>query len=290
MKKSKINKGYLLAFAVFFAMVFTSCYEQKEGCLDIRARNFELDIDQACSDCCEFPELKLAVQHKILTENDFYNLNLGDSIYYDDFGHPFRINSIRLYVSGIHFVAADNSETGVTNEVDFSTLDGTPYTLEDNFAILNPADFSTRVLGEMPDEGLFPTLSLRIGLEEPVLSADPQSFPEDHPLSIQEDSMYQDGRYIISKLEIFRDTTAADTIPSTFNIFADDMPANNLVYLNFPGSFFKVLGYDVQLVLRVDYRRWFTGLDIKNDSEAEIINKISQNISQSFSFIELKFE
>ena len=39
------------------------CSSKEEGCLDYRARNFDLDADKGCADCCTYPSLYVDLNH-----------------------------------------------------------------------------------------------------------------------------------------------------------------------------------------------------------------------------------
>ena len=90
-----------------------------------------------------------------------------------------------------------------------------------------------------------------------------------------------DSGYVFNRLEFFRDTTAADTIPTVIDIGLEE----NLRVVSLPATFSLIEGFNITVTLQVDYLTWFNGIDVKNDSEEQIANKIVDNLTQSFSII-----
>ena len=43
------------------ACALTGCYEERSGCLDPDAADYDLQADVACPDCCTYPELSVRV-------------------------------------------------------------------------------------------------------------------------------------------------------------------------------------------------------------------------------------
>ena len=69
-------KFHLFLF-ICLACCFAGCYEPIEGCLDVRATNFDLNADRSCPDnCCEYPELRLKLLHRY-QQIDTYGLDLA---------------------------------------------------------------------------------------------------------------------------------------------------------------------------------------------------------------------
>ena len=285
-KKVLNNKARILC--TWLLLVFLSaCYEPVEGCLDIAATNFDADADDPCLDCCTYPALSIDFRHRVLTVDTFFNLVYVDSVYTDDFGNPYRINNIQFYLSNVRLLRADGTEVGVTDSLEFeiqqSTGETIQGTVEDNFALVNRNTFSDYDLGTFRESGTFTGMRFAIGIEGTANTADPNSISTAHPLGVQEEDMYfnADSGYVFNRIEFFRDTIASDTIPTILDIGLEQNLQRTVLFAEFT----LIEGFNTVLTLQIDYATWFTGIDMKNDSETMIAEKIVENIAQSFSLL-----
>lgn len=96
-----IRKGVIHFFLALF-FVF-GCYEQQEGCLDALASNFEIDSDDGCSSCCEYPHLTFTIKHLY----DTLNFNLGQ-VYSNGLGQTFIPRAISFFVSDVTLLQGEN--------------------------------------------------------------------------------------------------------------------------------------------------------------------------------------
>ncbi|MEM9849352.1 MAG: hypothetical protein AAF847_15815, partial [Bacteroidota bacterium] len=48
------------------------------------------------------------------------------------------------------------------------------------------------------------------------------------------------------------------------------------------------VGFNSIIALQVDYRKWLTNIDVKNDSEIAILEQLQVNISTAFSLFEVR--
>ena len=156
------------------------CFEPTEGCLDINAVNYDFGADEECPDCCTYPTLSLDILHKIVLQDTTINLDLEDGLYTDAAGNSFQINSLSYYISNLHLVRSDGTEVGVEDQVDIAVTSqgGTSDTLvvEDNFALINPAEFGVDAIGTIREGETFRGLRFVVGIENPVHLADPGNF------------------------------------------------------------------------------------------------------------------
>ena len=253
--------------------------------------NFDFDADKACGDCCEYPVLQLDFQHKFVKDDRIDNLVFGDSVYYDGAGNPFRLNAIQFYVSELHLVRSDGSESGVEEELSLTVwqnnLDTTQIVVEDNFVLANPDVFGTNEIGTIRTNGRFAKIRFKIGLSETPNQAVISSFSEDlqsHPLAQEEMYWDFDRGYIFNQIELLRDT-AANTTPTTLEIGG----TQNLQTIELPIDFEALEGFNIKATLRVDYNRWFENIDVKSDAEDALIQKIVANLADSFSLVAIDF-
>jgi hypothetical protein len=297
MSKGK-NSSWVLPIGscilIFIYGIFqTGCYEPTTDCLDIQATNFNVNADEACVDCCVFPTLGVQIQHLYqVNDSTIRNLSLVDSVYTDGGGNPFRFNQVLFYVSNFRLVRSDGSEVGVIDTIGFDTFD--PNTgveerivVEDNFLLGNPNVSSLLTVGNINESGNFIGVRFNIGLEGQTNQAIPSSLPVDHPLASQEPTMYfdSDQGYIFTRMELFRDTIATDTIPEVVRIGT----AQNLKQIDLPIDFSISEGFDVRFELRLDYTRWFSGISVADDAASgQLPEKIVNNLTEDiFSIIQL---
>lgn len=277
-------------------LLLPACYEPKEGCLDAQATNFDLEADEACSDCCEYPTFQLALQHRIVLIGQEAKRFSTDSVYYDGSGQPFRFENIRFYLSNLRLVRADGTEVPVSNTIELDLYDasGMPRkaTVEDNFLLANPIFEQTYTIGNFRESGSsFEKIRFAVGIEGVANEAIPDSLPDDYPLGRIEPALDlhfdQDSGYVFSHIELFRDTTSADTIPVVLRI--GTTPYLRVVELSLPsGGYTPTDGFNTLLTLRVNYVEWFQSLNIRQDTPAQMIEKIVQNLANSFSVIAIE--
>jgi len=277
-------------------LLLPACYEPKEGCLDAQATNFDLDTDEACSDCCTYPTLQLALQHRIVLIGQEAKRFSTDSVYYDGSGQPFRFNDIRFYLSNLRLVRFDGSVAMVSDtiELDLYAPSGAPRkaTIEDNFLLANPLFEQTYTIGAFRESGSsFEKIRFAVGIEGIANEAIPDSLPDDYPLGRIEAALdlhfNQDSGYVFSHIELFRDTAAADTIPVVLRI--GTTPYLRTVELSLPsGGYSPTDGFNTLVTLRVNYVEWFQSLNVRQDTPAQMIEKIVQNLANSFSVIAIE--
>jgi len=135
-----------------------ACYEPQSGCLDNEALNYDLDADNPCSDCCEYPSLVLDVQHRFITDSTTAGIIPGSSVHLDDFGNPFRIKQFRCFISNIHLQDAGAMPLEVEEKLGLVVIEGPRIrldTVEDNFALVDaaqlPDDLAVRELSPAED-------------------------------------------------------------------------------------------------------------------------------------------
>jgi len=281
---------FLLSSLCLMAFIsFQSCYNNKEGCLDIKASNFDFDADRDCCQeeecCCTYPSLNLNVLHKQFadsTENfelgELYPWPIGDGL--------FSITSFRLYLSNISIEnEVTNENLNIRDSIDIQVLesDGSILTkkFEDNFNLINPEKF-TYEIGEIQGSGSYNAVNMVLGIETPVKNGNPSSVPEGHDLSLQSPPMQNSIKegYFTCNITLKKDTfvgTSVDTI-RLFDVenlkltFQDQMEISN--------------GKDVSVEIRVNYLDLFQGIDFAVDNSSQVKTKIESNLPVSISLID----
>ena len=282
--------------AVFFALALlatlAACYEPQEGCLDVEAVNYDLQADKSNNEECIYPQLRLSLRHVYSKADTTYRLGLADSVYYDSQGHPFRINSIRYYLSNFHLIFADGQEAEVaeTIEIEIPQPDGSTLLreVEDNFSLARPQVTQNYTVGTLRKSGEVREIRFDLGVAGLANQAGPASFPDNHPLGLIDSSLYfnQDSGYVFQYIELFRDTIAADTVPATLRIGTTPY----LREVRLPVSFTKARGYHIQVNMQADYSYWFQNIDARQDSPMALIDKIVANQAQGFSILDIELK
>ncbi|MCB0584091.1 MAG: hypothetical protein KDD06_02010 [Phaeodactylibacter sp.] len=272
---------------LFILALITACYEPVPGCLDVEAVNYDLEADKNEASDCEYPKVRLALQHRYSKGDTIFRFGLADSVYFDALGNPFRVNNVRFYISNFHLIYTNGQEKEMDETVDIliPQPDGSelPRTIEDNFSLASPRVTQNYTIGTLKESGTLKEIRFAVGVEGLANLADPTSFPETHPLFLQDSSLYfnQDSGYVFEYIELFRDTTAADTIPQILRIGTDAY----LKEVRLPIELEKSRGFHLLLTLQVDYSRWFGNINAREDSPEELTEKIVANLAQSFSIV-----
>ncbi len=283
MKKNSSNKRFiLLRNAIFFLILllsFSNCKEKIEGCLDIEASNFAFSADIPCpDDCCNYPTMTFEISFRM----DSLSLVYGNP--YDlPFDQVIKITKTKFYISDIS-LTNDTERFIIRDRIDLPLNDGSTglTSFVDDFTLVS-RDFSSFVyeIGEIRGSGSFDTLRFFVGLEETANKVEPTSAPQGHPLSIQADSMWSvENAYVFNKLIMIPDTIPPlDTLELEFNITG----VRKEIVL--PYKVNLELGNDITVPIKVDYLKWFEGIDFEVDSTM-VVNGIIGNTKQAFSINE----
>lgn len=273
----KYWKLYFLAILAF-SLLQSSCNDDEEGCLDTQGTNFDVTADIACNSCCTYPTLSFRINHIYDSINNDFILS---STYLDALDSPYLVPAIQYYISDVQLVRADNSEVGVTDLVDLTFVDNVTTSIEDNFSLIKKSigSYSSVDVGTINTNGDFTKIRFNVGIGSVANHAVITSVPDGHALSAQSESMHVDitEGYIFNKIQIVKDTTTNEV--TTYEISGD----NNLVSveLNYPISLNA--GFDLDLIVYLDYQKLFNGIDFQNDDENTIQAKIVTNTANAFS-------
>jgi hypothetical protein len=288
--KIKISENISVILMIGVLFTITSCYQKQEGCLDIRATNFDLDADIPCEDCCEYPDLRLKFLHREVLPDTINNIGYADSVYFDGAANAFRINSLKYYVSNIRLLASDGSEAAVNETIDIATPNGI-ITFIDDFLLVNGSLGSALTAGSFSTIKTFDKIRIFVGLDSDLQSVDPTTLPDDHVLAINQDtSMYdiQNGMYFLGNHEIFRDTTAIDTVPRSVAIPMFYGPVE--LTLDFPEAVSLPEGFDMEITLQVNVPDWFATSDVRLISDQQLFTNIVSKMSETFSVVDVSVD
>jgi hypothetical protein len=286
----KRNNGIRASWIGLLLLTLFGCYEEEEGCLDIRATNFSFNADFPCPDCCEFPSLTIDIEHSAVFPDDTIRFRYDSLYYVADFPDVLvTFQRIKFYISDFALVNSSGGELNVTDSVSFKVPDGavdsTVIRKVDNFILVDrdiPSDYN---VGEILGDGAFDQIQFTIGIDPELQSSDPDFLPSDHPMRVQNDSLNwsEDLGYISNKIVFFREPgqNPDSTVINILEPVDVKIPIGKPVLIS--------PGFDIKVSLEVDYLSWFQGLDLKTATEGEIITNIANQLSNSFSLLEVTF-
>ena len=255
---------YLLAFIVM--MIFSSCYQKVEGCLDIGATNFSFVADEQCDDCCTYPSLKLSVKH-----NWGNTLLLSDSLYQNANSQYIKILSSKFYLSDIALLNDVDAVT-VTEDLTVVGLNGIETEIDDNIVFVQNSRF-TYTVGTFQDAMSYNGLRFNLGINGNYITSDSlESF-------VEEDDFFDEGNYIHTnfKLEYVIDTMTMDTLTLAFQ---DITTVQNV---SLKGEITMPVGENYTVPIIIDYRLLLNDIDFTFlDQESQRIT-ILENMKSSFS-------
>lgn len=265
----------ILLLLCFASVLFGSCYEPKEGCLDIEAVNFDASADKNC--CCEYPVLLLEILQRYDTD-----VWLADSAYQNSNGQWFRLKSavfylseFQLYRSGVPFLVSDTLMCR-TLESNGDSLDRQ---FTDDFMIIRrfPA---IDTAGSFRNGGSFDAVRCRLGIGPEAQKILPSTVPAGHPLRPQTEKLWlgnQDG-FAAMRLVVTRDTFSA-TPPDTLYFNRQDFD-NFMIEEN--ATFKQQTGYNMKLRLTIDYSEMFRDVDWQNSDKNAWKSQIVANLPGVF--------
>ena len=263
----------------------TACYEPVEGCLDRKATNFEIGVDESCPDCCIYPKLKIRFDNKWQFPDTLAAFS-PDSIFHDALDQPFRINRIRFYWSNYKLELEGGQQLSITDLIDIKIPDGTDtMTLNviDHYLLADIGSATDRLtLGTIVPEGVMNGLSVDFGIDRPVNGAISEAMPDNHVLLPQLGNLNygSDIGYVFAQVEYFQDTTVIDTTPVTINIFGEAALRSMSLSLDIPTSLIE--GFNPELVIETDFAQWFDGINVRLGDTTAIQSQIVDNIAGSF--------
>ncbi len=290
MKKTEGNKrekkavGLVLMFSLL--LVLPSCYEPVSGCLNNEALNYDLDADQACGDCCEFPSLVLDMQHRYLMDSVVQGVIPGNTVHLDDFGQPFRFKRLRFFISNLHLNDQSGQPLEVLEELPLVVIEGSRIrldTVEDNFALVNATQLSDYEIGTLKGGGRFESVTFDLGLITPTSQADIEELPVSHPLNEPELYINDEEGFVFMDMELYTDTSQVQLDSVTVQLDR----TISLPDLNFPIDFELYPGFNAEVVVRINYAALLAGVNIKTDTAELIHQKIVNNLANAFSVIDV---
>ena len=239
-------------------LLFTGCYEERVGCLDPDASNYNLGADEPCPACCTYPSFSVRLstvwEEGAVTAGTRYADVNRDSFQLVDF--RFYIGDLRL-LSSTTELAEPQRPVDLTEEVNGTVRD---ITLNGNYLLAGLPRRSTTLGSVQLGRDALTGLSGTYGLPERYRNVLPRSAPSGDALVTQPRQLnYRDGRgYVQARLEYslppYRDTLSVSTYASVpFTV-------------DFPGGVVPLRGADVLVDVEADLHELIGKLDLTADS------------------------
>jgi hypothetical protein len=261
-----------LFFFAFISLLISNCYEAKEGCLDIEAVNFDAGADDTC--CCIYPKLLLKVEQNFDTFVFLPNKN-----YEWETGKFLNIKSIVFYLSD--FSLTRNSQIFTpTDSLNFKLWpDSSKLRLANDFALIK-RETGDYPMGTFRESGNFDGFGFTFGLNEVDNKIISTTIIGTSALKPQAEKFWlneTDG-YAFARIELQQDTLI-DTPIDTFYLSRPDFQK---IPFNFAGDFKHKSGYNFEIKLKVDFKKWFEGTNLPTNDISALKSKIMSNLSRSF--------
>ncbi|CAH0999354.1 hypothetical protein LEM8419_00652 [Neolewinella maritima] len=192
-------------------LLCTGCYEDRVGCLDPDADNYDLQADEGCTDCCVYPDFSI----RISPEWNDTALVVGQT-YTDGAGHPFQLIRFRYYLGELRLesTATELAEPARPVELQEGIAgDTTDVILNGNY-LLATTTVTTSTVGTLRiGTAALRSFSGTYGLPDRYRNVIPFTAPSGDALRTQPGRLnYRDGRgYVQSRLE-YTLTPGGDTL------------------------------------------------------------------------------
>ena len=262
-KHRKVNP-FLFFLITGNILLFQSCNTRIEGCLDINAKNFDLDAEKACDDCCEYPPIFLSLSPKwndqnFATQDTLFDIN-GDS---------FKIVDLKYILSSISW----NGTEGTVYSIDSAEIDcGTNTILyTPDILLINPA----KVDYVIDSIRLFPSISsfkMKLGWFPPLECVDETS--EDIPFLFSDESAVWDS--VRAARAAIRIILQRDINMAVF----DTVFVHTCQEIFLPYNLAFQPGMDTRLKASVNHAQWF--MDARVDDLSSFETSVESNIEGSF--------
>jgi hypothetical protein len=248
-------------------MTDIACYDSKEGCLDVKAVNFDPTADRNC--CCEYPRLVLTTLHAWGTGLMTYQVPLAIPV-----GDSIVIRSLRWYASDISMSTAAG-RISIIEADNLPQRNSGKLEVKKNIALVDRNELNYP-LSTYTASGTTNLLQFMIGLPAGYNNLIIDSISS-HPLARQSDTMYDDAsnRYLHTKI-VFEAVKTKKLYSLTWTSSEAQLPIS-LAYN-------KVIeaGENLPLPIRIDYKRWWTGVTLDMQPN-QMVSRIRSNIAGSIS-------
>lgn len=275
-------------FLFLIVLFLAACVQPKEGCTDTSASNYNAAADVDCcakigaTCCCTYPQLRLEI-YNFSDTNKYLQ-----QFFWDKNNHIFSLEKSYFYLSDIKLYDQNGQAFVTTDTVGIFPVGSNATTSEiklNNIYRVFPSKNSsfTGLDGRtFRKYGTFTKISFVLGVMDDLVTNDATKLDPNKPLGLNTDTLWtaQNG-YVHYGIQIKQDTGVNEQI----RLDATGNSARKNVTLPFKYNLNTKESFDVLVKMKIDYNKWFDGVDIKADKQT-ILDKLGVNIVNSFSIIE----
>lgn len=271
-------------------LLFSACYESKEGCLDIEASNYDVSADDQCKECCQYPKFSVQLQHYIVSPARLDSLfTMRYATKYQgllDSNQFYTWERGRFFISDVKLVRVSGEEVGVQDSIILPKKQGDSVTVENNFSKHDRDLIQAATIGTMRTTGMFSGVKFTVGVPQYVLDEILVDSIKTSALTVRSDTIVFDSLTgIIPMRFMLKPDTLADTQLLDFQI-----KAPRQISLAFSQPVNVERGYNIKLVLGINYSKLLETVDFKHDTKSEIQAKIDNQLTNAFSIVSFKVE
>lgn len=268
-----LKSNLSLIWAIGLVFLLSSCYENKEGCLDLASSNYDPTADVACEDCCTYPKASIGVTHRVEAADMPVSFSKGDTLT-NDLEEQIAILNAKFYTHGYSFTGSSTT-TRVEDELSFVDAMGEQQSIEDDITMISATTFKYDI-GTIMNYGDYTSLKFSLGVPEVLESASSITLPSDNPLAFAGDSLIVDNQYmhawvVLQQVGYHNEDNFSDTVkltlPYTYDISID---------IN------QLQGQSITGTCLLYYKELIKGLDYKTMSASQIKSQLEANLPNIF--------
>ncbi|MEL7163724.1 MAG: hypothetical protein AAFN92_23395, partial [Bacteroidota bacterium] len=197
---------------MFLPLLAAACYETNIACLDPDANNYDLLGDEACPDCCVYPELRLDVD-RLWDEETFTTVDT----FTDGGNNRFRLLNFRFYLTDIFVLAGADPLPTPENFLEVGVLTGVDTVLTElnaNLALIGATGGTSATIGRLrTGTRALTQVQARLGFPGDYPAVYPPSAPAASPLATQPGLLnFNDGNGYLRASAEYLLTATDDTL------------------------------------------------------------------------------
>ncbi len=254
----------LTILSVCFTFSVMGCYKSTEGCLDQLAANYDVSSDDACEDCCTYPNVKLSLNH--LWENAAFKF--GDTLV-NNLGNEIVFLNQKMYFSQFNYTLEDGTLIDNLDSITL-TINNDSLSYEKDLALILKTQ-SSAVLHTYRSEGILKSITFTLGMPDKFNAIGEMEANKYSPLDFSNDTRTNLSYYTVGMTLI----TGSD-LTDTFTY---------IIPLDYEFKFDKSIeikkGRDINLPININYDIWLFDIDFINETKETIVAKLIENTTKS---------
>jgi hypothetical protein len=255
-------------------LLIAACAQDEEGCLDVRAKNFDIEADKNC--CCDYPIMNLEISP--IFGSDALPFRLGSPYSYPS-GPVFKVLENQFFLRNVVLTDAGGSVFRISDDLDICyKVNGSEETA--NLSVTDDV-FKFRLgnlrseVGTYPDAGTYDAIGFTLGLGDTLRNVCRNDLPNGHPLTDNQMIDPVGSALLDLRLIVIPDTLLAeDTLYLETEMGVTDV--------NISGTFIIQERADFLIPLSIDYMKWFEGINFSNENEENIVKQLESNFNSAW--------